>query len=215
LSGERAGTEVALSAEPGGKLKPDFLSHVTQSLQFLLSGVLIEDGFNLFKKAPKVIVGSAFPTSSSDFHLTFLGHELVERDSASFRCEGPEGTSLVLRNPSRIRIDYALTANLAGAQSRLDSWDRLVSYFFDHPSIPPFVPKSLEAIPGLYERLTQESATLLLHAAKAESLGGPHSEIFRASLQYSALYHSGAVMTREALVKQRVIDYRNRERSVP
>jgi hypothetical protein len=196
-------------------LRTDFLKNLTQSIERLLNGVLSDEGFALFKRAPQVVTGVPYSPSSGDYHLYFMGHELLEREAGTFRCDDTKGASLVLRNPNRIRVNYALLASQGTLAARLETWDRLMSFFFDNPTIDAFLPESLKEIPGLYDRLSQEKAIFSLQSAGTPTAPLTGNEPVQLSLQYSALYHSGAVLNREALVKQRVIEYRNRERSAP
>jgi hypothetical protein len=196
-------------------LKSDFLKNLTQSIEGLLNSILIEDGFTtLFKRAPHVVTGVPYSAGSADFHLYFLGHELLDREPGTFRCDDNKGASLVLRNPNRIRVNYTLLASQGTLAARLETWDRLMAFFFDNPTVDPFIPESLKQVPGLYDRLAQEKAILHMQSSPAATTPLTGHEPVQLSLQYSALYHSGAVLNREALVKQRVIEYRNRERSV-
>jgi len=196
-------------------LKSDFLKNLTQSIEFTLNAILTEEGFTgLFKRAPHVVTGVPFSPGSADYHLYFMGHELLDREPGTFRCDDNNGASLVLRNPNRIRVSYTLLASQTTLASRLETWDRLMAFFFDNPAIDPFIPESLKQIPGLYDRLAQEKAIFSLQSTTGSNVPLTGNEPVQLSLQYSALYHSGAVLNREALVKQRVIEYRNRERSV-
>lgn len=195
-------------------MKNDYFKNLSDSLVGLLNTVLAQESFHLFKRSPRVVLGVPFAASSPDYHLFYVGHEWLETDTSSFRCEAPEGV-FVLRNPNRIRVTYSLLVSQASLAARLDTWDRLVAYFFDHPAIDAFIPDSLKEIPGLYERLLQEKAILSAQAMNNAASAHSANEPVQLSLHYTALYHSGAVQSREALVKQRVIEYRNRERSVP
>jgi hypothetical protein len=199
----------------GGTLRNDFLGNLTKSVEALLNDVLASEGHGLFKRAPRVVTGVPFSPTSNDYHLYFCGHELLERDQGTFRCEDPSGASLVYRNPNRIRVNYALLASQGTLAARFEAWDKLMAFFFDSPAIDPFLPEGLRSVPGLCDRLAQEKALLTMQAFGSGTVALTGNEPVQLSLQYSALYHSGAVLNREALVKQRVIEYRNRERSAP
>lgn len=196
-------------------MKKGYLSHLTESIEGLLNQILSPEGHSFFRRSPRVVSGVPFSPSSSDFHLYFLGHELVDRDPGTFRCEAADGSSLVLRNPDRIRVNYALLMSQNGFSGKLEVWDKLINHFFDSPTLSPFLPPGYEEVPGLLDRLTQEKATLVVSSAQAPGAVSPANEPVQLHLQYSALYHSGAVLDRQALVKQRVIEYRNHERRVP
>jgi hypothetical protein len=104
--------------------------------------------------------------------------------------------------------------NRAVLAGRLDLFDKLIAYFFDHPGLDPFLPSAFKQIPGLLDRLLQEKAVLSIQSLDSTPAMESSSEPVQFSLFYTALYHSGAILNREALVKQRVIEYRNRERSL-
>ncbi len=193
----------------------NFLKNLTRSVEEILTEVLAADAYTLFKRSARVVSGVPFSPSSTDYHLVFVGQEWSSREQGTFRCEDGKGASLVLRNPSRIRVTYQLLAAQGAVTSRLEAWDRLVAFFFDNPVRDPILPEALKEIPGLYDRLNQEKAVfaLLPPVAPTNVLSG--QEPVHLSFQYSALYHSGAVLNKESLVKQRVIEYRERERSTP
>ncbi len=193
-------------------MKNGFLNHVTESIANLLNEILSEEGFHLFRRGPRVVTGVPLTPSSQDLHLYFAGYDVVEKDGGTLRLE-QDGTALVLRAPERLRLKYALRANASAMISRLETWDRLLAYFFDHRAADPFVPEALKAPAGLYEILRREKAVFVIRPPEeAEIAGGRDPVSF--GLHYTALYHSGGVLNRESLVKQRVIEYRNRERSV-
>ncbi|MBY0371896.1 hypothetical protein K2X33_14520 [bacterium] len=193
-------------------MRSDFLSHATSALAALLNEALGEEAFSLFRKMPRVVVGTPYTPNSTDLHLRFAGHEVVHREGGTFRCEDPEGGVLVFRNPDALRLHYQLWVSPSQGLA-LAAWDRLLAYFFDHAAVDPFIPESLKAVPGLYQRLLQDRAKLSVEHSSAGNTD-PNEPLFL-KIQYSALYHSGAVLNREALVKQRVFDYRNTERSIP
>lgn len=193
-------------------MKNGFLNHVTDSITQLLNGILSEEGFHLFRRGPRVVTGVPLTASSQDLHLYFAGYDVVEKDGGTLRLE-QDGTALVLRAPERLRLKYALRANASTMVSRIETWDRLLAYFFDNPTSDPFIPESLQTPVGLHEILRREKAVFVIRPPEeAEIAGGRDPVSF--GLHYTALYHSGGVMDRESLVKQRVIEYRNRERSI-
>lgn len=193
-------------------MKNGFLNHVTESIAKLLNEILSEEGFHLFRRGSRVVTGIPLTASSQDLHLYFAGYDVVERDGGTLRLE-QDGTALVLRSPDRLRLKYALRANASAMVSRIETWDRLLAYFFDNPSADPFIPENLQTPVGLHEILRREKAVFVIRPPEeAEIAGGRDPVSF--GLHYTALYHSGGVMDRESLVKQRVIEYRNRERSI-
>lgn len=192
-----------------------FLKNLTAALEKMLAGVLAGESYSLFRRSPQVVTGVAFSPTSPDYHLYFRGHEFVSREAGSFRCDDGQGAALVLRLPSQVKVHYSLLVSQSAVAARLDAWDRLMAHFFDHPSMDPVVPESLKAIPGLYDRMASERATLSMSVDVSSPNRALGQDPLQISLQYSALYHSGVVLSREALVKQRVIEYRNRERSTP
>ncbi len=192
-------------------MKHEFLKHVTASIENLLNEVLLDNSYSLFRRGPRVVSGTPFSANSSDYHLYFTGYEVLERDQATYRAEDGSGSALVLRAPDRIRLSYALL--VSSSALRNDAWDRLIAYFFDHRMVEPFLPEPLKNQPAIYHRLSAEKALFILESANAPSAMATGQEPLTLSLKYTALYHSGAVLNREALVKHRVIDYRNNERS--
>lgn len=180
-------------------------------MEDLLNGVLVSDGFSLFRKAPRVVTGVAFHPNSPDYHLYFTGYEVLERGNGTFRVED-NGSVMVFKSPDRIRVSFQLLTNPGAHALRMNAWDKLAAYFFDNPSINPFLPKELMELPGLVDRLTQEKATLEMKGVAVQKTVDEPAVL---NLSYTALYHSGGVMSREALVRQRVIKYENVERSVP
>lgn len=192
-------------------MKQDFLKHVTASIENLLNEVLLDNSYSLFRRGPRVVSGTPFTVTSSDYHLYFTGYEVLERDHNTYRADDGNGGVVVLRTPDRIRLDYALLVSQSALRN--DAWDRLIAYFFDTRAVEPFLPESLKNSPAIYQRLAQEKAIFTLKSANAPALMATGQEPLTLSLSYTGLYHTGEVLNRESLVKQRIIEYRNRERS--
>lgn len=191
-------------------MRNEFLTHLTTALGELLNEVLGQDGFALFRKAPRVVTGP-FSPSAGDLHLSFGGYQVLQREGGTFRCQDSDGGVSVMRHPDRVQFQFILVAPPSAQAAMLTAWDRLMAFAFNHTHIDPILPESVRAVPGLFERLGQEKAAFALEFLPQAS----PADALRAKISYTALYHSGAVLNRESLVKQRVFEYRNPERSVP
>lgn len=195
------------------EMQPDFLGHVTKSVATLLNTILREDGLQLFRRNPQVVLGNADGIASNDFSLTFTATTTAENDKGSFSCKTSEDRFLVFRSPSRLTLNFMLSAKGLPPAMQVKSYDKLVGYFFDHRAIDPFVPESLKRFAPIYDKLMAGKAEL-----KANEIGTTSaSDLFQFGFSYLALYHSGNPLREEVKARTRVVDLANEtsERSVP
>lgn len=190
--------------------KIDFLSHVTENIQGLLASILEEGGMSLFRRSPRVVLGLPLDENSTDYHLYFTGHQRLENDGSMLRLGDGNGGFQVFKAPERVQYNYLLVANGMLVHNRMRSYDRLLSYFFDHKAVAAFVPDELKKYPALYERLSKTPAELALTPVEGtQKVGGLDS--LRVCLEYRGLYHSGTLAGEENRVTQRVMNYASRE----
>jgi hypothetical protein len=192
-------------------MKTDFLTHVTENVQKLLASILEEGGMSLFRRSPRVVLGFPLDENSTDYHLYFTGHQKLETDGGSLRLSDGQGGVQVFKSPERIQYNFLIAANGMLVQSRIRSYDRLLSYFFDHKAISPFVPEEFKQYPGLYERLVKTPAEICLRPTENSQLRSGGLDGLRICLEYRALYHSGTLAGEENRVSQRVVNYAQRD----
>lgn len=191
-------------------MKTDFLTHITENVGKLLSSILEAEGMSLFRRSPRVVLGLALDENSPDYHLYFMGHQKLETDAGSLRLSDGNGGFQVFKSPERVQYTFLIAANGMLTQSRVRSYDRLLSYFFDHKSIGAFVPENLKKYPALYERLVKTPAEISLRPADNQFRPGGLDGL-RLCLEYTALYHSGTLAGEENRVAQRVVNYSQRD----
>ncbi len=183
----------------------DYFNHVARAVVNLLNEVLKEEGNHFFRKTPQVVLGYS---NGDDYALTLGGNVQIEQDKGTFTAFMGEDRFMVFRNPGKITLPFSLAGQ--GTQS-LKAYDRLMSYFFDHRSIDPFVPERFKMYPPLYERLAGYKAELKLR--EQDSLSADYLSF---GFDYSALYHSGNCLREETKTKQRVINLNDSsERRIP
>src|SRR5262249_1276923 len=128
--------------EMGNPVKPtqkDFLIHLTRSISDFVQGILNEGSFGFFRRSPQVVLGNALIASSTDFYLAISRRTIQGQDKGTFNCPVGLERFLVFRNPEKIRFEFTLSANNLHSESRLRALDKLVSFFFDHRTIEPFI----------------------------------------------------------------------------
>jgi hypothetical protein len=180
----------------------DYFSSVTSGLVNLLNDILKEEGSSLFRRGPQVIYGSQ---SGSDYALSLRGSIDITQEKDTFISPVSDDRFLVFRIPGKIRMPFVLTG--PGNHS-FSAYDKLLSYFFDHRSLDPFVPERLKRYPPLYERIFSHKAEIRMKQGDASSLSF--------GFEYSALYHSGNFLREEAKTKQRVVEFKDpQERRIP
>lgn len=191
--------------------QPDFIGHVGRSIAEKLNEVLREEGLQLFRRHPQVILGAPDGLSGSDFYLQYTATTAMEGDKGSFSYMTSQDRFLVFRSPSRMTLNFTLSARglTPAAQSR--AYDRLLSFFFDHRGIDPYVPNYFRSFPPLNEKLLSGKAEL-----RVSEMGIPTGDHFFFSFSYVALYHSGNPLREEVKAKTRVVELANEssERSV-
>lgn len=194
------------------EMQPDFLGHVSRSMASLLNTILREDGLQLFRRSPQVVLGNQEGIASNDFSLTFSASTANDNDKGSFSCKTSEDRFLVFRTPSRLTLNFSLNAKGLTPVLAIKSYDKLVGYFFDHRAIDPFVPEALKRFAPIYDKLMASKAELRVNEVGAAN----PSDLFNFSFSYLALYHSGNPLREEVKARTRVVDLANdtSERSV-
>lgn len=171
----------------------------------LVGEILSEGSSAFFRRTPQVIVGNSLSPVGLDFYLGMTKRQVQEQDKGTFSCPVPPDRFLVFRNPVRMTVGFTLRANNFHSEHRLRSYDRLVSYFFDHKSTEPFLPDSFRAYPGLYDRLSSSKAELRITDSQFSETNT--NDLFVFNFDYVALYHSGNALREEQKAKHRVIDF--------
>lgn len=195
------------------EMQPDFLGHVSRSVATLLNTILREDGLQLFRRHPQVLLGNTDGVPANDFYLSFVASTTTDNDKGSFSAKTSEDRFLVFRSPSRLTLNFSLTAKGLPAAMQVKSYDKLVGYFFDHRAIDPFVPDVLKRFAPIYDKLMAGKAELRVNEVGAAA----GSDLFNFGFSYLALYHSGNPLREEVKARTRVVDLANEtsERSVP
>lgn len=194
----------------------EFITHVTRNVAGLLNTILREDGLQLFRRNPQVVIGHSEMLGNGDFHLDYSLRTGSENDKGSFNYKTAQDRFIVFRTPSRMTVSFLLSAKGLNAQLQSRSYDRLMTYFFDHRAIDPFVPEAFKKFPPLYERLLAGKAELKVNEVGLSSRSNNGSDQFLFSFDYVALYHSGNPLREELTAKSRVVEMvnENSERSV-
>jgi len=196
--------------------QPEFIGHVSKSVAGLLGTILREEGMQLFRRHPQVLLGSSEATATNDYILNFTVNTTSDNDKGSFSCKISQDRFLVFRSPSRLTLNFTLVAKDLPGSQLVRSYDKLVGYFFDHRAIDPFVPEALKKFGPLYEKLMSGKAELRVNeVGQIPSANHSETENFHFSFSYLALYHSGNPLREESKAKTRVIDLVNEnERNV-
>jgi hypothetical protein len=135
-----------------------------------------------------------------------LHSQQAESDLLKFqKTEEPE-TILVFRPPVLVTFAFIIACPKTDLMTKLSDLDKLSLYFFNHRTIEPFLPKSLEIAPEIYQRILQSRAHLkpIPISTHAERVPGA---IF--SFEYTSLFHSGKPLREERLVQKRTIEWVN------
>jgi len=140
-----------------------------------------------------------------------LRKSLSDGEKGSFTCASEDEGFLVFRNPVKIKTSFALVGPGVSVPQALRAQDRLMSYFFDHRTIDPYMLEHFLKYPKLHEKLSAQKAELRMTDVVEKDFGG-----FYFGFDYTALYHSGNPLREEQRAKMRVLDFANEqtERSV-
>jgi len=199
--------------------QPDYIGFVTRQMASLLNTILREDGIQLFRRQSQVVVGGADTASGNDFTLTYTAKAGSEADKGSFSYKTSQDRFLVFRSPSRLTVGFTLVGRALPAAQQAKAYDKLMTYFFDHRAIDPFVPEEFKKFPPLHEKLLAGKAELKVNdmgIANKAGFASPSGDPFYFSFDYIALYHSGNPLREEVTAKSRVVEMNNEnsERSV-
>lgn len=187
-----------------------YFSFLTQSLAEHLGNVIGDRRF--FRRSPAVVFGQS--GSGSDMTLYLTGQKILEPSRGTMNFRNGSANFLVFKKPARVQYSFLLHGKNLSASTKLEVFDKLMTYFFDTQSIQPFVPAAYNKYPALYEFLKQQPASFDMPLTGAATPGEPPDDEFNFPFQYTALYHSGNLFREDAAVSERVIDYPANERSV-
>ena len=177
----------------------NYFSNLATGMAQLLGGIVSERSIPLLRPSPQVQL-SAPSSNSGNYHLSMTGRQLFEEDKGSFTSGSPAEGILVFRNPVRTRVSFSLVGGGLTRYQSVTAYDRLTTYFFDHRTVPPFLPASLNRYPALLDRMKGHKAELRIVEPAPTTAG------FSFSFEYTALYHSGNPLREEQAVTQRVLE---------